>query len=131
MTLLLTAVLLGIGFTFLAIQNTVNVDLRAGGYIIPQIPLFMIVLVSFFFGIFLSWIFGSIGWISSSMTIHSKDTALRNKNREIEKLQQRIDELEADKDHLKGEKETVIHERSEHDHQKHPNLIDRIRYNLS
>lgn len=131
MTLLLTAVLLAIGFTFLAIQNTGNVDIRLGGYVLQGIPLFMIALAAFFFGIFISWILGSIGWISANMSLHKKDNLIHNRDREIQKLQNRIAELENDKATLKNQKEEVIHNRREHDHKNHPNVIDRIRYNLS
>ncbi len=122
MGLLIAAVLFGLGFTLLAIQNTLSVPLYAGGYVF-YVPVFLIVLGTLLIGLFIAWLLSAIGWISNSITLRRKDSAIRETHNTIDHLQARVKDLEAENSRLKGEKHVI----EEHIDEKKPGFFDKFR----
>lgn len=102
MGILIAAILFGLGFTLLSLQNTAVVTLHAGGYMF-FVPVFLLVLGSLLVGLFIAWFLSAIGWISSAFTMHAKDTQIRRTEGEVNSLQKRIHELEIENSRLRGE----------------------------
>lgn len=128
MTLLITAVLFGLGFAYLATQNTLGVTLNAGGYMFPNIPVYIVVLGSLLVGLFLAWFFSSIGWVSSFMTIRHKDSKIKQTENQIAKLENRVQELELENAELQNETPTVVTEEETVTREHRPGLLDRLRH---
>lgn len=103
MGILIAAILFGIGFAFLATQNTTVVSLRAGTYAV-SFPLFAVVLGAMLIGLFIAWFLNAIGWISNSITLHKKDSTIRETQRTIDHLETRVQELEFENNRLRDEK---------------------------
>lgn len=106
MGILIASILFGIGFAFLALQNTSLVTLHAGGYSFA-FPLFAIVLGAMLIGLFIAWFLSAIGWISHTFTLHQKDSKINADEHTIDTLQTRIRELEFENNRLRGEKHIV------------------------
>lgn len=105
MGIFIAAILFGMGFAFLALQNTSVVSLRAGTYVFTS-PLFAVVLGSLLVGLFLAWILSALGWISNSM-FHKRHTIEENSERTIDTLETRVRELEFENERLHREKTTT------------------------
>lgn len=128
MSLLIAAVLFGLGFAYLATQNTTGVTLQAGGYALIGIPLYLVVLGSLLVGLFMAFFMSSVGWISSAMTIRGKENRIRQTEGEADTLRQQIHKLELENSRLKGEHKIV--EREDHDDEvvtPRRNFFDRFR----
>jgi len=128
MTLLITAVLFAFGFAYLATQNTLGVTLNAGGYIFPNIPVYIVVLGSLLVGLFLAWFLSSIGWVSSFMTIRHKDSKIKQTENQITKLEKRVQELELENAELQNETPTVVTDDETLTGEKRPSLLHRLRH---
>ena len=85
MIILITAVLLSLGFAYLATQNTTGVTLFAGGYSLESIPVYLIVLGSLLLGLFTAWFLSTISSVASFMTIRRKDGTIHKAEQELEK----------------------------------------------
>lgn len=104
MSILIAAILFGLGFAYFATQNTDGVTLKAGGYVLPAIPAYLVILSSLLIGLIIAWILSSISWVSSMMTIRGKDSKIRHTETTVNKLESKIRELELENSKLRGEK---------------------------
>lgn len=132
MGILIAAVLFGIGFALLAVQNTSAIPLRAGGYEF-YVPVFLTVLGSLLVGLFISWLLSAVGWISSAFTIHQKDSRIKDYEGVISKQQDQIHALEVEISRFKGEKlitdkTQVNHAHDDKDHAPKRSFFDRFRH---
>lgn len=105
MGILIAAILFGVGFTFLAAQNTSITTLYVGAYKF-SLPLFAIVLGSLLVGLFVAWFFSAIGWIFHSFSVGSRNVQIRNTEHHIDQLETRVKELEFENNRLREEKRT-------------------------
>ncbi|MDP3941181.1 MAG: lipopolysaccharide assembly protein LapA domain-containing protein [bacterium] len=108
MIYLITAVLFGLGFGYLATQNTIGVTLQAGKYLLPSIPLYLVVLASLLVGLFLAWFLSSIGSVATFLRFREKDAqlhqtekALDEKDETILSLREKLKELAVENGTLK------------------------------
>ncbi len=103
MSLLITAVLFGLWFAYIATQNTAGIALHFGGYSFQNIPVYGVLLGSFLVGLFVSWFLSAIGWVSSALTIRGKDSRINAAEKTIATLKKQIHDLEIENTELKTE----------------------------
>lgn len=124
MSLLITAVLFGLWFAYIATQNTAGLTLHFGGYSFRNIPVYGVLLGSFLVGLFVSWFLSAIGWVSSALTIRGKDSRINQAEKTITSLKRQIHDLEIENTVLKEESrrkpEVRISERK-------PDILDHLR----
>lgn len=132
MLALILLILFSLGMAFLATQNTGTVDIRMGSYLLPRIPVYMIVFGSMLLGIFVSWLLSLLGTISSSLTIHGKDAALKKANDAIERLKEDKHALELEIARLNGEQEEqhVVEDVRDETVEPTPSLSHRLKHSF-
>lgn len=101
---LILIVLLGIGFAFLATQNTGLGTVNVLGYA-WALPMYMIVFGALLIGFFISWIVSSISTLGAWSSLHGKDRKIHESQATVAQLQSRIRELELENAKLQGHKE--------------------------
>lgn len=133
MFLLLLLVIFGLGFSYLATQNTMGVNLQLYNQTLTGVPLYIVALGSLLVGFFIAWIVSLIDWASSAMTMHSKDSAIHRNERTIMSLQEKVRDLELENARLRGETDEEVEPEkiSREEHRPAPNLFDRLRHRLS
>ncbi|MEN9407669.1 MAG: hypothetical protein RLZZ455_885 [Candidatus Parcubacteria bacterium] len=107
MIILITAVLLSLGFAYLATQNTTGVTLFAGGYAIESIPVYLLILGSLLLGLFTAWFLSTISSVASFMTIRKKDGTIHKATQELEKKDAIILALRGQLEHFAIENSTL------------------------
>jgi uncharacterized integral membrane protein len=104
MLTLIVIVLFGLGFAFLATQNTAAATFNLLGYT-WTLPMYMIVFGSLLIGFFISWIVSSIGTLGAWSSLHGKDRKIHEGQQTAAQLQSRIRELELENAKLQGHNE--------------------------
>lgn len=117
MSTLIVIVLFGLGFAFLATQNTAVAAFNLLGYT-WTLPMYMIVSGALLVGFFVSWIVSSISALGTWSNLHGKDSEIHASQKTVEQLQGRIRELELENAKLQG-----------HDKVSQHNFLDRFRRN--
>lgn len=105
MLTLIVIVLLGLGFAFLATQNTATATFNLLGYA-WTLPMYMIVFGALLIGFFISWIVSSISTLGAWSSLHGKDRKIKESRQAVAQLQSKIRELELENAKLQGHKET-------------------------
>lgn len=128
---LLITVILGFGFAYFATQNVDGVTVRVGQTLFEQIPLYAVILGSFFLGMLLAWVAHFFDWIIGKLVTVITTVRKANKvevdQKTLTSLQQRIKELEIENNnHKERDKEAVEEVR-----QSSKGLLERFRYRLS
>jgi uncharacterized integral membrane protein len=95
MSSLLIAAIIGIGFSLLAIQNTLPVQIHLAGYTWSGVPLFIIAFASLLVGLAIAWFLSLFSWASSSLSLHGKEARANKAENTVSQLEKRILELEA------------------------------------
>lgn len=101
---LILIVLFGIGFAFLATQNTALGTVNVLGYS-WTLPMYIIVFGALLIGFFVSWIVSSISTLGAWSSLHGKDRKIHESQATVARLQSGIRELELENAKLKGHKE--------------------------
>ncbi len=104
MSTLIVIVLFGLGFAFLATQNTSAATFNLLGYT-STLPMYIIVFGALLIGFFISWIVSSIGTLDTWFSLHGKDSKIRETQQTVVQLHSRIRELELENANLKGHNE--------------------------
>ena len=103
MLILIFTVVLATFFAFFATQNTSNVSLNVVGYILPNIPLYLVVLVSFLVGLLLAFLFHMIKDLSSSLTISEEKGRVKKLKNELAEVTKKAHQLELENVKLKAQ----------------------------
>lgn len=128
---LILLIIFGLSVAYFATQNTGSVHLLLGNYLISSIPMYVVVVGSILFGVFVSWLISMVNTISTVFTLHGKDSALKNAEKEIEKLQEKNHELEMKLVTLTGENTDGQEEKKEkEDVASHPSLLHHVKKSL-
>ncbi len=129
---LILLILFSLGMAFFATQNTGPVDVHMANYLLPRVPIYMVVIGSMLLGIFISWLLSLLGTISSSLTIHGKDAALKKANDTIERLKEDKHNLELEIAHLNGEQkeEHIVKEVDDETVEPTSSLTNRLKHNF-
>lgn len=96
-------VVLAIGFAIFATQNTISIPLALGSYVIPDLPLYIVIGVTLLLGLFMSAIISFLNSIAVAFQLHGKDSAIKDSNRSISDLTNKVHHLEVENAQLKGE----------------------------
>jgi uncharacterized integral membrane protein len=103
MLTLIAAIVFGLAFGLFATSNTDYTTLRFGAYVLPQIPIYMVVFGSLLIGLLAAWLLSSLEQISSWMTLNQQTHRIRQSESAIQSLQSKIHQLEIENSRLKGE----------------------------
>jgi cell shape-determining protein MreC len=103
MITLIAAIVFGLAFGLFATSNTEFTTLRFGTYIIPQIPIYMVVFGSLLIGLLAAWLLSSLEQISSWMALNQQTRRIKQSESAIQSLQTQIHSLEVENARLKGE----------------------------
>ncbi|OGD86571.1 hypothetical protein A2870_02140, partial [Candidatus Curtissbacteria bacterium RIFCSPHIGHO2_01_FULL_41_11] len=114
-------------FSYFALQNSEPVDLRFGQYIAPNIPVYIIAIISMVTGVILSLIFSLTESLSAAMTIFGKDRKIKVAENNLATLENKMHNLEMENARLK-ETRHYFARQSLFDK---PNVFQRIRNRLS
>lgn len=101
MIVLLILIVFGAAAAVFGTQNTDGVTINLANYTFSNIPLYLVVLVSMFIGILLSWIISVINGVATSFTMLGKDREIAHSERNIADLKKRVHELEIENERLK------------------------------
>jgi uncharacterized membrane protein (DUF106 family) len=102
LTLIITVVL-GLGFAFFATQNTGSIDLNFGNYVLPDVPVYLVVLIPLLIGLFASLIIHVTKALSSSLTINEQKDEIKKFKDETAELTKQVHKLELENTKLKAE----------------------------
>ncbi len=105
MLTLIVIVLFGLGFAFLATQNTANATFNVLGYT-WTLPMYLIAFGALLIGFFISWIVSSISALGTWFNLHGKDSKIRESQHTVEQLEGKIRELELENAKLEGRDKT-------------------------
>lgn len=104
MIILLFTVALGTLFAIFATQNTGSVDLNFGSYFIPNIPIYLLVLIPLLFGIMIAFLFHALRTLSYDLTENEQKREIKKLREEVTDLTKRDHKLELENVKLKKEK---------------------------
>ncbi len=94
---LLIVIILGVGFAFLATQNTVSVPVSFGyGLTLEGIPLYIVALASLLFGVFVSWLISLFDGIGSFFSGYRKNAKIKELEEENTRLRAKNTDLKAE-----------------------------------
>jgi uncharacterized integral membrane protein len=101
MLFLLVIILSGAGIAFFALQNPQIVALNVVQYHFTNIPLSVVIIGAFFFGILISWVISFFKNFFASIVLHKKDTEIKNAKKDKTELVKQIHKLELENEHLR------------------------------
>ncbi|HYK08652.1 MAG TPA: lipopolysaccharide assembly protein LapA domain-containing protein [Candidatus Eisenbacteria bacterium] len=104
---LLLLVIFALGVAYFATQNTGLSHILLGGYLLKDIPVYVIVIASLLLGIFVSWLLSIADKFSTYFTIHGKESEIKRMQKEINDLRHENRVLEAENSRLQEKVETV------------------------
>lgn len=133
-TLILT-ILIGLGLIYFATQNTAAITIQLGQFILPNIPVYLIAIVSLLLGLLVAWVLNVIDWASFALTLSGKNNQLRNTQHTVEQLKQRVHDLEVENHNLRSQRNEatrdVIHERIGRTQDRAKSFVERVRDGLA
>ncbi len=104
MSTLIVIVLFGLGFAFLATQNTAAATVNILGYA-WTLPMYLLVFGSLLLGFFISWIVSSVSTLGTWFSLQGKNSKIREKEQTVSQLENRIRDLELENAKLQGRRE--------------------------
>lgn len=118
MLALILIVLVGLGIALFAQQNTQAIGVVVGPYFFPAVPVYLVVIFSLLFGLFVAWILSVMDFFSHSLLLRKKDTVIHTAEKRASELEDRVHKLETENARLQGETvDETAHEREEeHSH---------------
>lgn len=102
---LILLVSLGLGFGYFATQNTQHITISLANYVIPSVPLYIIIGVTLLIGFAISWIISLSDMLSTTFRMRGKESTIKNAKKTIHDLTKQINELEIENATLKGKLE--------------------------
>ncbi len=128
MIALTLALLIGLTFSFFALENGQAVNLQFGENILSGVPLYAVILVSMLAGVALSLLISLEDHITTAITLFGKDRKIKSTENAIIRLENRIRELEAENARLRGASRVAFFKQSSF---AKPNLFQKVRHRLS
>jgi uncharacterized membrane protein (DUF106 family) len=103
MITLITIILVGALFVYLAQNNLDPVTLHLGATVITNLPLFYVIIGSLLTGLVVAYIIHLVNAIFVSFSMHGKDSKIKHAKNEIDALNKRVRELELANEQLRAE----------------------------
>lgn len=114
---------------FFAFQNSQTVTVQFLGYVLNNIPLYLVVMLSILAGVILSLVISIPGAISGALNMFNKDRKIKSTQKTLEKTINKVKNLETENTKLKSNsrgssfmKQSVLAK---------PNFLQKIRNRLS
>ncbi|MDE2025538.1 MAG: DUF1049 domain-containing protein [Patescibacteria group bacterium] len=126
---LIVLIIFGMGAAFFATQNTGTVHVLLGNFMLSGVPLYIVVIGSILFGVFISWLISLIDSFSTIFTLHGKDVLLKKSQETVEKLQEKNHQLEEEVSRLSKETKSATN-RDEEEIQHAPSLFPSLKQRL-
>lgn len=101
MLTIILLVLIGSAIAYVSYDNLMPVTLHVGQYIIPDIPLFYVIVGSLLTGLILAYLINILPSISSAFTLLGKDKEIKKNKDEVMELTKRVHQLELENEKLK------------------------------
>jgi len=108
MFVLIAAVLLGLGFAYIAIQNTAQVTLQIGSFLLSSVPLYFALLGSFLCGLIICAIISLSEWASNTLALRGKESTIKEASKKINDLENKVRSLEIENARLQGKEKDFI-----------------------
>jgi uncharacterized integral membrane protein len=128
------AIILGVGFTLLALQNPSSVSISVFD-VVFSIPLYLFGALSFLFGIFISSLFHLLDSAGTVSEIHEREVQLKNAIKSNESLQSQLQKSLDENNRLRNElgqtKGALREEKVEHTKQQVKDFFGKIRQSFS
>ena len=106
MLVLILLLVIGSVLVYLSQYNFTPVSVNLGVYVIPNIPLFYVIVGSFIAGLALSYLVYLVRAISTSFILRSKNNEIRKNQDEILELTKRVHQLELENEKIKNGSDT-------------------------
>ena len=90
-------------FAFFATQNTDLVSINFAGYVLSNIPLYLIVLLPLLIGLLISFLLHMAKDLSSGLTINEEKNKVKNLKKELAEVTKEAHKLEIENAKLKAE----------------------------
>jgi len=103
MVTLIITVVLGILFALFATQNTGPVSLNFGGYIFPNIPLYLAILIPLLIGLITAMLFHIFKDLSQSLTINEQKDENKALKKELAETTKSLHKFEVENAKIKNE----------------------------
>lgn len=103
MVTLLTTVALGIFFAIFATQNTGPVSLNFAGYTLPNVPVYLAILVPLLVGLILAMLFHVFKDLSQSLTINEQKDENKNLKKDLAETTKSSHKFEVENAKIKNE----------------------------
>ncbi len=128
---LLLLVIFGLGMASFATQNTGVAHIVIANFLVPGVPLYVIVIGSMLLGIFISWLMSIIDTISSTLSIRDKDAKLKEAFKTIDALKKENDNLSNENTRLQEKDPHDIIEENSEEHEKRPSFFGQLKHSFS
>jgi len=103
MLILVVTVVLGIIFALFATQNTGFVSIYLGKYMLEHVPVYLVVLLPLFLGLFASLIIYVVKNLSTSLTLSEQKDEVKKLKKELAEVTKKAHKLELENTKLKVE----------------------------
>lgn len=102
MLILILILVIGSVLVYISKYNFTPVSINLGFFVLNDIPLFYIIVISLLFGLILSYLAYIIHNISASFTLRGKNKEIEKNKDEVLELTKRIHQLELEKEKIKN-----------------------------
>jgi len=93
----------GLTVAFFATQNTGNVDVVLANSPIPDVPLYLVVLISIILGLLMGWFISIVSSISSFFRLRGKDAKIQQTQSSVHNLEKKVHDLEIENERLRSD----------------------------
>lgn len=135
MITLMSAIGLGLIFTYFATQNTNTVTISLGNLIWTGILLYVVILGTLLLGFLVASLLSLINEATSALTISGKDHQLKKNENLVDELKNKNHDFELENTHLKGELRKAnidtMKEKVAHTKEGVRNFFGRMRHSIS
>ena len=112
MLTLLVMVAAAIGYAIFATQNTTGIEINLGNYVIPNVPVYLVVLLPLLIGLLASYFIHVAYYLSLKLTIGEKEDELKKLREENADLTKEVHKLELENTKIKSKNGEPVDEDS-------------------
>lgn len=99
---LILLVILALGFSYFATENTQLSTITLAGYTLTPVPLYILTGVTLLLGLSLSWLISLLDSLSSALKLRGKEHVIKDAKTTIQELTKKINQLEIENAKLVG-----------------------------
>ena len=91
---LILLVILALGFSYFATENTQLQTITLAGYTLTPVPIYILIGVTLLLGLSLSWIISLLDSLSVAFKLRGKEHAIKDAKTTIQELTKKVNQLE-------------------------------------